>query len=147
MILESLESRQLLSVSPVAAEVSALARPKPFQVVGSLTGTFTVLLKTPPANSIVATGEVGTLGSVQLQSTFPEGPRPHGFFTITSAQGTMTFAAKPIRNGYTFTALKHGTGAYTGWTGTGTLKMTFIGVSQPPAPEQVSFSLQLTLKA
>jgi hypothetical protein len=148
MILESLESRQLLSVSPTSAEVSALSKSKQFQEVGSLTGSTTVLLS-HPASLFVATGEVGTLGPVQLQSTIPAAQHPKIVFTLTSAQGTMTFAAKPARHGYTLT-LKQRTGAYTGWTGTGTMNITALGFPSntlPPQPVPISVSLRLTLKA
>src|SRR5262245_39900655 len=114
MILESLESRQLLSVSPTSAEISALAKSKHFQVVGSLTGSVTPI-PSITGDSLVATGELGSLGPVQVQTTFPAGPRPRFVFPLTSAQGTMTFTAKTGRHGYTLT-LKQGTGAYTGWT-------------------------------
>ena len=146
MILESLESRQLLSVSPTSAEVSALAKSKHFQVVGSLTGSITPILS-HPGPSLVATGELGSLGPVQVQSTFPDGPHPRFVFPLTSAQGTLTFTAKSARHGYTLT-LKQGTGAYTGWTGTGTLNITPLGLpTEPPQPVPARFSLRLTLKA
>jgi hypothetical protein len=150
MILESLESRQLLSVSHISADVSALAKPKPkpkpFKEAGTLTGTMTVLL-THPATAFAASGQVGTLGSVQLQSIIPAGPHPKFVITLTSAQGTMNFAGKPARHGFTLT-LKQGTGAYTGWTGTGTLTITPTGFpTEPPKPVPVSDSLKLTLKA
>ena len=151
MILESLESRQLLSVSPTSAEVSALAKAKHFQVVGSLTGSSTFILS-PPSTSLVGTGELGSLGPVQLQGTFryppAAGPHVRIGFTLTSAQGTMTFTAKPARHGDTLT-LKQGTGAYTGWTGTGTLNTKPLGPppTAPTQPMPVSISLRLTLKA
>jgi hypothetical protein len=150
MILESLESRQLLSVSPTSAEVSALAKAKPFQVVGSLTGSLTPIPNQPSAFSLAATGELGSLGTVQVQTTYPDVPRPRFVFPITSAQGTMTFTvknAKSSRYEYTLT-LQQGTGAYTGWTGTGTLNMMPIGgPGTPGQPVPTSFSLRLTLKA
>jgi hypothetical protein len=68
MVLESLESRQLLSVSHPSAEVSALAKSKQFQVVGSLTGTISVSMSNP-ATELVGTGDLGQLGTVQLQAT------------------------------------------------------------------------------
>jgi hypothetical protein len=145
IVLESLDCRQLLSVSPAVAEVSALAKSKPIKVVGSLTGTLTTLLSRP-ATSLVASGELGQLGTVQLQSTLPEGSHARDVFNLTSAQGTMTFTAKPGHR-YTLT-LKHPTGAYAGWTGTGTLSITALG--PPTAPNQpvpVSIGLRLTLKA
>ena len=146
VVLESLESRQLLSVSPTLAEVSALAKSKQFQVVGSLTGSMTTLLS-HPATSLVATGDVGKLGPVQLQSTIPGTSHPRVVFTLTSAQGTMTFTAKPAHHGYTLT-LKQRTGAYAGWTGTGTLNITAPGPpTAPTQPMPVRISLRLTLKA
>jgi hypothetical protein len=147
MILESLEYRQLLSVSPTSAEVSALAKSKKFQVVGSLTGSMTTLLS-HPATSLVASGDVGKLGPVQLQSTIPMTSHARVVFTLTSTQGTMTFTAKPARHGYTLTLIKQRTGAYAGWTGTGTLNITALG--PPTAPTQampVRIPLRLTLKA
>jgi hypothetical protein len=150
MILESLESRQLLSVSPTSAEVSALAKAKHFQVVGSLSGSSTLILS-PPGSSLVATGELGSLGPVQLQGTFlypAAGSHVRIVFTLTSAQGTMTFTAKAARHGDTLT-LKQGTGAYTGWTGTGTLNIKALGppTTAPTQPVPASISLRLTLKA
>ena len=142
MILESLESRQLLSVSPTSAEVSALAKSKHFQVVGSLTGSLTPIPNQPSA-SLVATGELGSLGPVQVQTTLPFGPRSRFVFPLTSAQGTMTFTAKSAHHAYTLT-LKQGTGAYIGWTGTGTLVMSQLGPPAPYAPgspcQEVSLS-------
>src|SRR4029077_18181813 len=94
-VLESLESRQLLSVSHPSAEVSALAKSKQFQVVGSLTGTTGELPSQPAGFAFNATGELGMLGPVQLQATilFGLGTRtlPGSVVTLTSAQGTMTF--------------------------------------------------------
>ena len=43
MVLESLESRQLLSVSPTSAEVSTLAKSKQFKESGTLTGSLTTV--------------------------------------------------------------------------------------------------------
>jgi hypothetical protein len=150
MVVESLESRQLLSVSPTSAHVSALARPKPFTVVGTLTGSLTI---SPPSESTVATGELGQLGTVQLQGTDPTGTHKGVVFTFTSAQGTLTFTStfKPgVHGGYTLT-LKKRTGAYAGWTGTGKLNIT--GPPGPPPvvgpgqPFPVVVPLRLTLKA
>jgi hypothetical protein len=147
MVLESLESRQLLSVSPTSAEVSALAKSKPFQVVGSLTGSVTPI-PNQAADSFVATGNLGRLGPVQVQSTFPAGPRPRFVFPLTSAQGTLAFTVKPARHGYTLTLIKQRTGAYAGWTGTGTLTITPLGLpTEPPTSVPASFSLRLTLKS
>jgi hypothetical protein len=87
------------------------------------------------------------LGPVQVQTTFPAGPFPRFVFPLTSAQGTMTFTGKSARHGYTLT-LKQGTGAYTGWTGTGTLNITPLGPPGTPThPTPAGFSLRLTLKA
>ncbi len=150
MILESLESRQLLSVSPTPAEVSALAKSKPFHVVGSLTGPTHPIANQPGEISLVATGELGSLGPVQVQTTFPDAPHSRFVLPLTSAQGTLTFTAKSAKSGgfkYTLT-LMQGTGAYTGWTGTGTLTMTPLtppGI--PGQPVLAGLSLRLTLKA
>ena len=130
MILESLESRQLLSVSPTSAEVSALAKSKHFQVVGSLTGSLTPI-PNQPSTSLVATGELGSLGPVQVQTTLPFGPRSRFVFPLTSAQGTMTFTAKPPLITRTPSRSSKSTGAYIGWTGTGTL---VIVAARPPRP-------------
>ena len=129
-VLESLESRQLLSVSHPSAEVSALAKSKHIQVVGSLTGSVTPI-QSQGVDSFVATGDLGTFGPVQVQGTFPAGPSSRFVLPLTSAQGTLTFTTKSGRHGYTLT-LKQGTGAYTGWTGTGTLTLTPLG--PPGAP-------------
>jgi hypothetical protein len=147
MILESLESRQLLSVSPTSALVSPLAKPKPFQVVGSLTGTETALLS-QPAIALKATGELGSLGPVQLQSTILLGSRARNVVTLTSAQGTMIFTAKDIHGRYALTLKRQHSGAFAGWTGTGTLDQTTVPVPLPPPPQTVTvgLSLQLTLK-
>ena len=155
MVLESLESRQLLSVSPTSAEVSALAKAKHFQVVGSLTGSTTFILS-PPSTSLVATGELGSLGPVQLRGTFlyppAAGPHVRIGFTLTSAQGTLTFTSTysskvGVHHGYTL-KLKNRTGAYARWTGTGRLVQTTVPgpIPQPPQAETVGLSLQLTLK-
>ena len=152
MVLESLESRELLSVSPTSAEISALAKSKQVVVVGSLTGSLTI---SPPSELLVATGDVGTLGTVQLQGTDPKGTHKGVVFTFTSAQGTLTFtstfSSKPgVHSGYTL-KLKNRTGAYARWTGTGKLDIT--GPPGPPpvvAPGQpfpVVVPLRLTLKA
>ena len=148
-----MESRQLLSVSPTSAEVSALAKAKHFTVVGTLTGSLTI---SPPSESLVATGDVGELGTVQLQGTDPKGTHKGVVFTFTSAQGTLTFtstySSKPgVHNGYTLT-LKNRTGAYAGWTGTGKLNITAPpGPAPVVAPGQHTFPvvvpLRLTLKA
>ena len=152
MVLESLESRQLLSVSPTSTHVSALARPKPFTVVGTLTGSLTI---SPPSESTVATGELGRLGTVQLQGTDPKGTHKGVVFTFTSAQGTLTFTSTfsskvGVHEGYTLT-LKHPTGAYAGWTGTGKLNITAppgpAPVVGPGQPFPVVVPLRLTLKA
>ena len=154
MVLEALESRQLLSVSPTTAEVSVLAKSKQFTVVGTLTGSLTI---TPghPGESLVATGDVGKLGTVQLQGTDPKGTHKGVVFTFTSAQGTLTFtstySSKPgVHNGYTL-KLKKRTGAYAGWTGTGKLKITAppgpAPVVGPGQPVPVVVPLRLTLKA
>jgi hypothetical protein len=148
MILESLESRQLLSVSPTSAEVPALAKSKPFQVVGSLTGTETALLS-QLGIALKATGELGMLGPVQLQSTIPFGSRARNVFTLTSAQGTMTFTANDIHGVFALTLKRQHSGAFAGWTGTGRLVQTTVPGPLPPPPqaETVGLSLQLTLKA
>jgi hypothetical protein len=148
MVLESLECRQLLSVSHPSGEVSALAKSKHIQVVGSLTGSVTPI-PSQEVDSFVATGDLGTLGPVQVQSTFPAGPSSRFVFPLTSALGTLSFTTKSGRHGYTLT-LKQGTGAYTGWTGTGTLTLTPLGPpgapTGPPTPVPASFALKLTLK-
>jgi hypothetical protein len=153
MILESLESRQLLSVSPTSAEVSALAKPQPLQVVGSLTGTETGLLS-PPGIALKATGDLGMLGPVQLQGTTLINPRtgltlPTGsVFTLTSAQGTMTFTAKFNHGVEVLTLKRQHSGAFAGLTGTGRLVQTTVPGPIPPPPQSatVGLSLQLTLK-
>jgi hypothetical protein len=147
MILESLESRQLLSVSPTSAEVSALAKSKPLQVVGSLTGTETGL-QGQPAIALKATGELGMLGPVQLQSTIPLESRARNVFTLTSAQGTMTFTAKDNHGVFTLKLMRQHSGAFAGWTGTGRLVQTTVPGPIPPPPQSatVGLSLQLTLK-
>ena len=74
---------------------------------------------------------------------------PRVVFTLTSAQGTMTFTAKPAHHGYTLTLIKQRTGAYAGWTGTGTL-IHNGRLGPPTAPTQpvpLRISLRLTLKA
>ena len=149
MVLESLESRQLLSVSTTSAHVSALARPKPFTVVGTLTGSLTI---SPPSESTVATGELGRLGTVQLQGTDPKGTHKGVVFTFTSAQGTLTFTSTYSskvgpHEGYTLT-LKKRTGAYARWTGTGRLNiMAPPGPAPVVQPFPVVVPLRLTLKA
>jgi hypothetical protein len=156
MVLESLESRQLLSVSPTSAEVSTLAKPKQFKESGTLTGSLTTVLA---GTSFVANGDVGTLGAVQLQSLVPHKAHAKVAFTLTTAQGTMTFNAKPTAHqGYTLTLKKQHTGAYAGWTGTGTLTLRAVGPSVGPtgaitnpgslgSSQPATFSLKLTLKA
>ena len=148
MVLEFLESRQLLSVSHIPAQVSALAKPKQFKVVGSLTGTETALLG-QPAIALKATGQLGSLGAVTLQSTLPVFPRAKVVFTLTSPQGTMTFTGKFIPGGvYNLTLKRPHSGAFAGWTGTGRLVQTTVPgpIPQPPQAETVGLSLQLTLK-
>ena len=152
MVLEALESRQLLSVSPTTAEVSVLAKSKQFTVAGTLTGSLTI---SPPSESTVATGDVGKLGTIQLQGTDPNGTHKGVVFTFTSAQGTLTFtstfSSKPgVHNGYTL-KLKKRTGAYARWTGTGKLNITAppgpAPVVVPGQPFPVVVPLRLTLKA
>jgi hypothetical protein len=151
MVLESLESRQLLSVAHPSAEVSVLAKSKQFTVVGSLTGSLTI--SPGHGDSLVATGNVGKLGTLQLQGTDPKGTHVGDVFTFTTAQGTLTFtstfSAKPVHNGYTL-KLKHRTGAYAGWTGTGMLNVTAppgpAPVFVPGQPFPVVVPLRLTLK-
>ena len=147
MVLESLESRQLLSVSPTSAEVSVLAKPKHFQVVGALTGTEGALLSRP-GSAFSVTGELGMLGPVQLQSTIPLRSRTRNVFTLTSAQGTMTFTAKNTHGVYTLTLKRQHSGAFAGWTGTGRLVQTTVPTPLPPPPQSlmVGLSLQLALK-
>jgi hypothetical protein len=133
-------------VSPTSAEVSALAKSKPFQVVGSLTGTETALLG-QPSIALKATGELGSLGPVQLQSTIPALPRAKVVFTLTSAQGTMTFTGK-FKGVFILTLKRQHSGAFAGWTGTGRLVQTTVPGPLPPPPQAatVGLSLQLTLK-
>ncbi len=136
MVLESLESRQLLSVAHPSAEVSVLAKSKQFTVAGTLTGSLTVTPGGNPVESVVATGDLGKLGTVQLQATDPKGTHKGVVFTFTSAQGTLTFTStfsskNGAHHGYTLT-LKHRTGAYAKWTGTGRLETT-----APPGPQPV----------
>ena len=135
MVLEALESRQLLSVSHPSAEVSVLAKSKQFTVAGTLTGSLTITPGGNPVESVVATGDLGTLGTVQLQAADPKGTHKGVVFTFTTAQGTLTFtstfSSNPVHDGYTLT-LKHRTGAYAKWTGTGRLNVT-----APPGPVPV----------
>jgi hypothetical protein len=149
-VLESLESRQLLSVSHPSAEVSALAKSKQFQVVGSLTGTISVSMSNP-ATELVGTGDLGQLGTVQLQATLSMVSHGRVDVTLTSAQGTMTFTAKATHSGYTqaytLTLVKQRTGAFAGWTGTGTLNVNPVGPANGiGTPVAVGLPLRLTLK-
>ena len=71
----------------------------------------------------------------------------------------MTFNAKPTAHqGYTLTLNKQHTGAYAGWTGTGTLILRAEGPAVGPtgaitnpgtlgSSQPVTISLKLTLKA
>ena len=164
MLLESLESRQLLSVAHPSAEVSTLAKSKQFKESGTLNGSFTTVQTgasiVQTSTSFVAAGDVGSLGSVQLQSLIPIQPHAKVVFTLTSAQGTMTFAAKAIghQGGYSLTLNKQHTGAYAGWTGTGQLILRATGIAIGPtganvnpgtlgSSAPVTFSLKLTLKS
>ena len=134
--LELLEGRQLLShlIALAAGEVSILARAKPktMSIGGTIAGTYGVSASTiPETANFDGSGNLPVLGLVQMRTTIPEltSPTEHGTMTLTTSAGTLTFGVVQKSRSPLKLTLKHGTNAYAGWSGSGTLtvKLTESG--------------------
>jgi len=145
-VLESLESRHLLSVAaqPPAA-VSALARPKTVQLSGAIVAAQSMSQGRPLGFQYVGSGKLGSLGVVQLNALFPIGRDSQSTVTLASARGSLEFSADRRLVGPTHLVLRGGTGAYTGWSGTGTLSVIPLQSGYAHI-HPVKLSFKLTLK-
>lgn len=131
-LLESLEDRNLLSTAVASvAEVSPLVKAHPIHIVGSIPGGVIQAQVHQIAFGFEGAGTLGILGPVQTKMTFVQTKSATGSatLTLTSNQGTLTFLDQSKSGGFGRNSLKllQGTGAYAGWSGTGSLVIKFTG--------------------
>jgi hypothetical protein len=129
-----LEGRLLLSQSFIRmpAEVSVLAKPKAksISVTGTISGTTGLTFAntssyTDPVQYIDASGNLPFLGLVQMTTSVRDvGHRKNrGTMALTSSAGTLTLGVVEKTKGPLSLTVDNGTGAYAGYSGSGTLKV------------------------
>jgi hypothetical protein len=70
-------------------------------------------------------GTLRPLGMVQMTTTIPNSVRStqHGTMTLVASEGTINFKVVEKRSGPLELTVQNGTGAYAGYSGSGTLKV------------------------
>jgi hypothetical protein len=129
---DALEGRRLLSSAAGLrpTDVSQLARVKSLSVKGTIGGT-TGFDHNDPANFNDVTaffdgsGTLPRLGVVQMTTTIPNSPRltQHGTMVLVVSEGTINFKVVEKRSGPLQLTVQNGTGAFAGYSGSGTLKV------------------------
>ena len=132
LCLETLEQRQLLShvMGSATARASAFADPKTVSVTGKITGTFSVSFEgTETLQSYKAMGNLRGLGFVEMNATIPLSgiETNRGTMTLATNQGMLEFGVVQKGKAPEKLTLQQGNGAFTGWTGNGTVTATETG--------------------
>jgi hypothetical protein len=132
--LETLERRQLLSHTAGfrPGDVSVFAKPKPktIAVNGTISGTAGNDHDNSSNFNDVTTyfdgsGSLPVLGFVQMTSAVPSsaGSTARGTMTLATSAGTLNLKVIEKRTGPLDLTVQNGTGAYAGYSGSGTLKV------------------------
>ena len=130
--LKALEGRRLLSSSaglrPTA--LSLVDRAKSLSVKGVIGGTTGFdHNNSSNFNDVTAffdgSGTLPILGLVQMTTTIPNTGRltQHGMMALVASEGTINFKVLQKRSGPLDLTVQNGTGAYAGYSGSGTVKV------------------------
>jgi hypothetical protein len=149
---EMLEHQRLLSqpraLSPIEVSLLAPDHRSTVSVVGTIAGEFSFKRTPPPSVDFSGSGSLPILGLVQMEAVLPmsdNGRTEDGTMTLNTNAGTLILRVDVAGNHPLKLTVLEGTGAYTGWKGSGTMSETNQpGYYREFIPDRNAFKLKLT---